>query len=266
MFANNKHDVARAFESPNFAIRAVRENIGEVEVIATEYLAKARPRSAMYEKKKEKLTIFSFIFDQQVPDRLRYLCATSIEMCRHALDQATCAAYQCSTGEDAPGKLYFPIGSDAANFRSKVRNDLPAELHSVFEPFMIFKASEELSQRGDIICALNKAARNKHRVYCSPIAQVGMLEMDKIIYRAGDNASAAFYFPFGKVIPESREIVLAQVGPGGNFTSHAKYHFGMGLFNAGKFSGQGPAEALDLMLRNVSAIIEEIEAGVVGLT
>lgn len=240
------------FNSPKFLIRQTRDNVAEFTRICDAFF-KAHPgRSVVETNPKTGEETHKFCFGEPFPDRLREIAFNGIMNMRLALDQAACKAFEAITKRDAPDSLYFPIATNAADLKGRVKQHFPPELHATFEGFKSYPTGNDTP--GDIVCDMNKAARRKHRIVCGISAQVESWSFNEtLVIPAGTR------FPILEWDARNDELIIAVVPRNGRF--HAKFDISFFVcFNdAGPLTTAPVIGALGPIADAVEKIVLDIE-------
>ncbi|WP_441256430.1 hypothetical protein AB7Z32_23675 [Bradyrhizobium sp. 482_C4_N1_1] len=241
------------FESPKFLIGQTREQLIELDRILIPYfshhllIAENEPRTNR--------KIIKQVFTGPIPGRVRHIAASGIADMRHALDQATCSAFEIVTGKSAPNTLYFPIASSPADLASRLTRALPPSLHAVFQSFQSYGPSPSYEGGSTILAALSKAAQRKHRVTCSVHASVGSWSFREL------HLSAHTEFPIFEWIAEKGELIIAKT-PGHVGGLDMNFNYQVVYQNAGPIDGEPISPVLGTFADTVERIVLSIEAEV----
>ena len=152
------------FADPLLLVNQAHCNITEFEEICDRFFADNNGAQRIDVDPQTGNKTFKFVFEGALPERARYLCHSCITDLRHALDQATCIAFERVTGTPAHERLYFPITSHPNDLRGRVTKDFPPELHSVLMGLEAYPTSPNYEGGSDILCGLSTAAQDKHRL------------------------------------------------------------------------------------------------------
>src|SRR6056297_2754431 len=209
LFITSLNEIVEAFDSPRLGLTQIKSNISEIEQLIGTYLDANPPKLVQVTDRKASLKTFKITFDSLPPNRVRFLTATSISELRHCLDQATCAAVYCLSG-DEPANLYFPKGNSKNDFDRRIERGYPEQLQEVFKGFRVWPANNGEQLGNELISDLIKAAQSKHRIYCRAIGTISHLELGTIRFEQGRGNGDVCHIP-PKTDPAKNEIILGSI-------------------------------------------------------
>lgn len=248
------------FESPRFLIRQTEMEVAELLRLFQGWVATNPVRREIETDHLTGRKTFKGVFPTRLPERMRKICATAIIDLRHSLDQATCAALETVTGARS-GLVYFPIATSPNDLAGRI-DKFPSELRPAFSSFRSYPTSEAHGPGNDLVCALAKAAQQKHRISCgvagfaaevrSPDGRYGRIKFDP------DGDGTFSIIP--RWDPEKNEMILATSGPNGSLMYDMSIKVQLSLTDAGPLTGAPAISILTSLCREVSAIVATLES------